>query len=482
MKKRPTIRIDHVIRISTHPPVRRRTPGVSRWLGIAAGLLALTIFLVAWAASRDTGSRPHGERKERWTGRNFAAETDVQWQAQPSATASGWDAERVWSGQDDWEPFVAADRSSSFVYQMTTRFNARYSGIFIRRSADGGKSWYPDQLIAPITQWQADPQVQVADDGTVFAVWLHGPNWESKLVKSSDYGATWTAPVVIAPGLRWTDHPWLAVSPDGRDVYVGLNMDDSFIVASHDGGQTFAAPIRTNTQATPGHWWDANGAAIAPDGSIYYVVINFLLNYKGPAEINVVSSHDRGASWQTTLVDRSAPPPGCDGAAGCDYGFFSSTASLAIDLSGKIILFYHASDIPKEPQPMWIKSSVDGIHWTPRMQISHPDEEASNAFPAIAAGPVAGDFRAVWQGNRDGNPRGWNTFYRQTTDGGMTWSATVQLSDRTGGAPYKSPAGYRFPYGDYLGLSVDGAGNNHVIWGEGTSYDGPGGVWYTRGQ
>ena len=30
----------------------------------------------------------------------------------------------------------------------------------------------------------------------------------------------------------------------------------------------------------------------------------------------------------------------------------------------------------------------------------------------------------------------------------------------------------RFP-----GLSVDGNGINHAIWGEGTSYDGPGGSW-----
>ena len=170
--------------------------------------------------------------------------------------------------------------------------------------------------------WQADPQVQVDANGTVYAVWLDGPYWMSKLVKSYDHGATWTEPVVIAPALRWTDHPWLVVSPDGQDVYVGLNMDDSFIVASHDGGATFLDPIRTNPGPTPGHWWDANGAAIAPDGSVYYAVINFFLNYKGPAEVNIVSSHDQGASWQTTLVDTSAPPPGCNGAAGCDYGFF----------------------------------------------------------------------------------------------------------------------------------------------------------------
>jgi hypothetical protein len=58
----------------------------------------------------------------------------------------------------------------------------------------------------------------------------------------------------------------------------------------------------------------------------------------------------------------------------------------------------------------------------------------------------------------------------------------VRLSDRALGAPYKSAAGYRFTYGDYLALSVDGYGINHVVWGEGESWNGPGGTWYTRGQ
>ena len=95
---------------------------------------------------------------------------------------------------------------------------------------------------------------------------------------------------------------------------------------------------------------------------------------------------------------------------------------------------------------------------------------------------MAGDFRVVWQGDHNGNPRGWNTFFRRTTDGRASWSETKRLSDRTTGAPYKARAGYMFPYGDYLGLSVDGKGTNHVIWGEGASYNGPGGVWYARGR
>ena len=479
MSDRIRIRTDRTLRIVTQAPVQLPSGRFKRLAGLGAGILVLAICVLAWAATRESDS-PHGERKDRWSGQNFAAQTDVQAAPSTSGAAPGWDRERVWSGQDDWEPFVAADRSSGYVYQMTTRFNALYSGIFIRRSPDGGRTWDLDQLIAPVDAWEADPQVQVADDGTVFAVWLHGPHWESKLVKSYDHGATWSAPVVVAPGIHWTDHPWLVVSPDGQDVYVGFNKNDSYIAASHNGGASFERPVRTNPAPTPGHWWDANGAAIAPDGSIYYVVINFLLDYKGPAEINLVSSHDRGASWQSRVVDRSAPPPGCGSVAGCEYGFLSTTASLAIDRSGQLMLLYHASDMTKEPQAMWVSRSSDGINWTPRMQVSQPNEEASNAFPAVAAGPSAGDFRIVWQGNT-GDPHAWNTFYRRSTDGGATWSETVRLSDRTNGAPYKNPAGYLFPYGDYLGLSVDGAGTNHVIWGEGASYSGPGGVWYTRG-
>ena len=448
---------------------------------MAALLVSLAVVFVFLRPVSSIQAPAHGERKERSTGREFLAETDVQKTPIPSAVMPGWDSERVWSGHDDWEPFVAADRSSNYVYQMVTRFNAQVSGIFIRRSADSGASWLADQLIAPINVWQADPQVQVADDGTVFAVWLDGPNWTSKLVKSYDHGATWTAPVVIAPALRWTDHPWLLVSPDGNDVYVGLNMDDSYIASSHDGGQTFGTPYKTNAP-TPGHWWDANGAAMAPDGTPYFSVINFFLNYRGIAEVHVVTSHDRGTTWQDTLVDTSAPPPGCAEASGCSYGFLSTTAGLAIDKSGQLLLAYHAGNHEKEPQKMWIRTSEDGANWTPRLQISQPNDEASNGFPSVAAGPVPGDFRVVWQGNGNGDPRGWDTYYRRTTDGGVTWSPIVKLSNRATGAPYKTRAGYFFPYGDYISLSVDGAGDNHVIWGEGTSYDGPGGGWYTRGD
>ncbi len=56
------------------------------------------------------------------------------------------------------------------------------------------------------------------------------------------------------------------------------------------------------------------------------------------------------------------------------------------------------------------------------------------------------------------------------------------MSDLGTGAPYKSANGYRFPYGDYFEVAVDNNGLGHYIWGEGISFTGPGGTWYTRGD
>jgi len=71
-----------------------------------------------------------------------------------AAPPASFDSERVWSTSDDWEPVVAADASSSFVYQLTTRIdgaracqNCPYSPIMFRASSDGGATWGSDQYL-----------------------------------------------------------------------------------------------------------------------------------------------------------------------------------------------------------------------------------------------------------------------------------------------------------------------------------------------
>jgi hypothetical protein len=78
------------------------------------------------------------------------------------------------------------------------------------------------------------------------------------------------------------------------------------------------------------------------------------------------------------------------------------------------------------------------------------------------------------------DPDRWQVWYRRSTDGGATWGSPVKLSDASGGAAYKTANGFLEVYGDYGELAITSAGKSIAVWGEGTSYDGPGGVWYNR--
>jgi len=416
-------------------------------------------------------------------------EGQVTIQARPTGSRSnnGFEAERVWGPYNDWEPAIAIDRATGYVYQLTTRYDGtepckRCAGPYIifRRSSDGGVSWEADQFLTPFRKSHNDPQIEVAGEGKIYAAWLNDYVPGVKFVKSEDCGLTWTAPITITTKStkpNWSDKPVLAVSADGSSVYIGFNASDSFVAASHDYGAIFSRPVKTNNDK---RYWFHTGGAVAPDGNVYFAVTDYSLDYTGNAYINVLKSSDGGATWSAMRVDTSKEAPRCDWSPGCYLGFFGPSAVLAIDAEGTIMLAYNAGDIAGTPQRMWVRTSIDGVNWGTRTEISNGAATVNNAFPALAAGPTAGDFRLAWQDDRNGSTIAWNTWYRRTTDGGASWSEPVRVSDQSEGASYKTAAGYAFPYGDYFEIAVDGEGRTHLIWGEGASYSGRGGTWYTR--
>jgi len=423
------------------------------------------------------GERP-GEHRKRYTAKNFVGQVELAQMPRGSAYTPGFETERLWSDQDDWEPFVAVDPRAPYVYQLTTRYAWPQPRIAFRRSSDGGATFDLDTLIPDTGNGQHDPQCAVSEDGTIFVVWLD--DWDTRLIQSLDHGLTWTPPVdVVIPPPGYTDHGWLAISEDGRDVYVGFNWGASYVSASHDHGQTFAPPVKTSGD---NRQWFHSGAAVAPDGTVYIGAVDYRGSLHGRAHINVLRSTDGGATWQTQRVDTSQEAPPCGWADGCYTGFFGPFTGLDVDPSGTILLAYNSGDRDAGTQQIWIRTSRDGVRWSERLRISLPIVAGDNGFPHVAAGPVPGDFRVVWQGDFDAATGSWNTLYRATPNAGVTWGPVRRLSDRPDGAPYKGAAGYQFPYGDYLGAAVDATGVVHAIWGEGFSWDGPGGAWSTRGH
>jgi hypothetical protein len=458
-----------------------------RWFA----LVVIITTLVAFAGRFDASSeREEGKDKKITSGISFANQTRVESTTSPSLAATGWDAERVWSGYDDWEPAIAADPNSSYVYQMTTRYSGPVACkgcplpiVVIRVSSDSGATWGPDKIIYTSKNKQNDPEIEVANDGSVYALWLDSYTPGVRFIKSTNHGASWSSPITFTGDKKgnkgWSDKPILAISADGKDVYVAFNSSNSWISASHDYGNTFSAPVKTNTDT---RYWFHNGGTVTPTGEVYFSAVDYSQDYTGDSYIDVLKSTNGGASWTTTRVDHSAQMMDCPWATGCYFGFFGPSAVITSDKNSKLMLAYPANDTSGAPQRLYVRTSTDGVNWTSRTEISSGSATVSSGFPAIAAGPTAGDFRVTWQDDRNGQNTEWNTWYRRTTNGGSTWSTTIQLSDQSSGAPYKDFYGYRFPYGDYFEMAVDSTGRNHVIWGEGISYTGPGGTWYTRGQ
>src|SRR6476660_6232512 len=83
------------------------------------------LILVANGFVTPSHSNVEGEKKKTSTGKSYLYSTRVERFERPSIAAKEFAAERVWSGHDDWEPAIAVDPSSSYVYQMTTRYSGK---------------------------------------------------------------------------------------------------------------------------------------------------------------------------------------------------------------------------------------------------------------------------------------------------------------------------------------------------------------------
>ena len=91
---------------------------------------------------------------------------------------------------------------------------------------------------------------------------------------------------------------------------------------------------------------------------------------------------------------------------------------------------------------------------------------------------TAGDVRIAWMDAR--NSPNWNLYYRSSTNGGASWSGESILNSYVAGYNYIFSNGFRYPFGDYFTMTIDGQNHTQAAWGEGYNYSTPGDVWYTR--
>ena len=408
-------------------------------------------------------------------------------QVRPSASGFAPQVRLGFTTGDQWEPAIAADQQGH-IYVLYPQYfgvpgcpECASPAMILQVSADHGRNWGEPRLAYPegATHDQIDAQIAVdpVDGRTVYTAFMQNLKADIVVGKSTDFGETWSY-VTANHTNAATDKPWLAVR--GQDIYVAYNhVQKVWVSHSHDGGVTFTSTV-VNRNAKLGFSL-AGGGTVTPDGGVHFSWVGYEQhgNAKGPASLYVSSSYDKGVSWTSRVIDVSGAPPDCSEYQ-CGWAYLSAQIALASDSDGTLYALWNASETDGGPARMYFARSDDeAATWSAPVEVSSAPQGVNHTFPAIAAGE-AGDVRIAWMDTR-AEPL-WNTYLRQSLDGGNTWSAEVDLSTYVEGFSYIFPEGFSFPFGDYFEIDIDERGTTHAVWGEGLNYDSPGSIWYTQGN
>jgi hypothetical protein len=409
--------------------------------------------------------------------------------------AAGWVGSRLLNPPtDDWEPAVAADPSSPYVYLLTTRYaqpkncssHCPTPYIALTVSSDGGASFGRQVPLCLClgSHAQYDPTIEVVPHtGVVYSAFLNADRaggFSTVFTKSTDHGATWSAPVHVYGKVAWTDKPEVTMSASGRDVYVSWNGPqggDLYVGQSHDYGATW-----TQQKLTTGkRYYYAYDARALADGTVVFAESS--VTYAGSKNVggqvwhHAIISRDRGRSWKNVVVAKVPVGEACV-ADGCKPDFYIGQASVVSDATGHLVFAFEGPTIAGGPQQVEVSTSSDeGRTWSAPVALSTAGEDATGPRLASSGG---GDVRIWYMQTAHGDDAdAWNVWYRSSPNGGRTWSSPVKIDDAPAGtAGYVNANGFDEIYGDYGEIAVTSAGKTIAVWGEGFSYTGPGGTWF----
>jgi hypothetical protein len=418
--------------------------------------------------------------------------------AAPSDPAQGWAGSTVVNPNvDDWEPAVAADPTSPYVYVLTTRYGQPKTCpshcptpyITLTISSDGGATWGPQVPLCVClgSGAQYDPVIEVVPTtGDVYAGFLNADRaggFSTVFTKSSTHGQTWTDPVHVYGSVAWTDKDELTIGPTGQDIYFSWNGPtggDLWVGQSHDYGATWTQTKVVDSK----RYFYAYDGRVLPDGTVVFSESSVTYTDPGQAAAgdvwhHAIISRDGGGTWQNVIVDKVPLGEACV-ADGCSNDFYVGQTSVSTDANGRLVFAYEGPAVTAGPQRIYVRTSADeGRTWSARTALSMRGENATG--PRLAA-TGSGDVR-IWymQTAKRDDPDAWNVWYRSSSDGGASWSSAIKLDDAPAGAAgYINANGFDEIYGDYGEIAITNTGKTVAVWGEGFSWTGPGGVWVNR--
>jgi hypothetical protein len=275
------------------------------------------------------------------------------------------DRESGWADNNPSSPFFGR------MYVSWNDFDSN-GALKVTFSTDNGATWHSPVQLASGSPFIRDMQItgDMAGNGTVYVAGMDEggggfPHQDKNLIfKSTDGGNTWTntytGPSFPGPGVTasgyfacmfspayWRHEGWgqpAAYNDVVHLVYAqhgdGADPGDGYYIRSTDGGFTFGAPLKLNTDATTRPQWQPN-LSVSPTGTLlatWYDARESASCAVGNTGIPCYrmwsrKSNDNGATWlpDDTLSDvvsplPAQPDPGIQPTYAGDYDYGSAIA------------------------------------------------------------------------------------------------------------------------------------------------------------
>jgi hypothetical protein len=271
--------------------------------------------------------------------------------------------------------------------------------VRLTNNADSSRMW-----------WGTSHSIASSGD-TVHVVWYDKSdgNFEIYYIHSTDGGASWENATRLTNNLAKSTSPAIAVY--GSVVHVvwcdnSEGNNEIFYRRSTDGGTSWEDEQRLTNDIA-----NSYGQTISVSGSIVHIVwVSF---EDGIYEIRYRQSTDSGTTWgpEIWLSNNS------------NYCFNPSITSTGPDV---LIVWNDSRDGNLE---IYSRRSLDGgLNWEPYVRLTN--DPAISLTPSLS---MSGSFvHLVWGDNREGN---YKLFYKQSVDGGLSWSEDIRINNTVALSP-----------------------------------------------
>jgi len=327
-------------------------------------------------------------------------------------------ASRVASGHAHGPQVVADSAGIVHLVWSDNDVHSKESEILYSRSTDHGANFSSPVLISSNNPTQ--PFLSVANDGTVFVLWVAAAQRRIMLATSRD-GLSFSRPVNVAVG----DFPCAEVDQSGV-LYVAwdtwaTNHFEIRMASSSDRGKTFSKPL-TITAETQGF----RSPAIAVDERGAPLVA-----WEGSG-ISVSRSENSGRFTTITL------PRG--------LGSEDHLPDIKVGGGGRVYITWEAI-AHKQYAIMFTRSEDDGKTFSSPVKIFTSSVAAWDPKLDVAAD---GAITLVWSSSPGAVLYNQNIYFAGSSNDGRTFSRPTVLSD--------------FAFSFHPSISVDAAGKSYIVW------------------